>query len=43
VVIIDDYGTYEGCRRAVDEFMKMKQIQTYLAPIESDWRFLVKC
>jgi len=42
VVIIDDYGTYDGCRRAVDEFMKLKQIQAYLAPIDSDCRFFVK-
>ncbi len=42
VVIIDDYGTYEGCRRAVDEFMKLKQIQAYLAPIDSDCRFFLK-
>lgn len=42
VVIIDDYGTYEGCRRAVDEFMKLKQVQAYLAPIDSDCRFFVK-
>jgi O-methyltransferase len=42
VVIIDDYGTYEGCRRAVDEYMKLKQIRAYLAPIDSDCRFFVK-
>lgn len=42
IVIIDDYGTYEGCRRAVDEFIKLKQIQAYLAPIDSDCRFFVK-
>jgi O-methyltransferase len=43
VVIIDDYGTYEGCRRAVNEFMKLKQIPAYLASIDSDCRFFVKC
>jgi hypothetical protein len=42
VVIIDDYGTYEGCRRAVDEYMRLKQIRAYLAPIDSDCRFFVK-
>lgn len=42
VVVIDDYGTYEGCRRAVDEFMKLKQIQVYLASIDSGCRFFVK-
>jgi len=42
IVIIDDYGTYEGCKRAVDEFIKLKHIQVYLAPIDSDCRFFVK-
>ena len=42
LVIIDDYGTYEGCKRAVDEFVKAKQIQAYLAPIDSDCRVFVK-
>jgi len=41
VVIIDDYGTYEGCRRAVDEFIKLNRIQVYLAPIDRDCRFFV--
>lgn len=43
VVIIDDYGTYEGCRRAVDEFMKAKDVHAYLGSIDSDCRFFVKC
>lgn len=42
IVIIDDYGTYDGCRRAVDEFMKNEGVQVYLAPIDSDCRFFVK-
>ena len=42
IVIIDDYGTYEGCRLAVDEFINQRQIQTYLAPIDSGCRFFVK-
>lgn len=42
IVIIDDYGTYEGCRRAVDEFIKLKRVQAYLAPVDSDCRFFVK-
>jgi hypothetical protein len=42
IVIVDDYGTYEGCRRAVDEYLHLKQIRAYLAPIDSDCRFFVK-
>jgi O-methyltransferase len=43
IVIIDDYGTYEGCRRAVDEFIRLKHIRVYLAPVDRDCRFLVRC
>jgi O-methyltransferase len=42
IVIIDDYGTYDGCRRAVDEFMKAKDVHAYLGSIDSDCRFFVK-
>ena len=42
VVIIDDYGTYEGCKRAVDEYMKTKDVHAYLGSIDSDCRFFVK-
>tara|TARA_Y100001934_G_C12305565_1_gene752225 strand:- start:166 stop:957 length:792 start_codon:yes stop_codon:yes gene_type:complete len=42
VVIIDDYGVYEGCRRAVDEFIAQKQITAYLAPVDSVCRFFIK-
>jgi O-methyltransferase len=42
IVIIDDYGTYEGCRRAVDEFMNTENVQAYLGSIDSDCRYFVK-
>jgi O-methyltransferase len=42
IVIIDDYGTYEGCRRAVDEFMKAEGVRAYLGSIDSDCRFFVR-
>ena len=42
VIIIDDYGTYEGCRKAVDEFMAHRGINAYLIPVDSDCRFLIK-
>lgn len=41
IVIIDDYGTYEGCRRAVDEFMSLKKIKAYLASVDKDCRFFI--
>lgn len=42
VVIIDDYGTYEGCRRAVDEFMQAKGYKYFLHSIDSEARYLIK-
>jgi O-methyltransferase len=42
IVIIDDYGTYVGCRRAVDEFLASNEIQAYMAPIDCDCRFFIK-
>ena len=41
-VIIDDYGTYDGCRRAVDEFIANRQIRGYLHPVDAACRYLVK-
>lgn len=29
-VIIDDYGRYEGCKKAVDEFIKKRSLNIYL-------------
>lgn len=41
-VIVDDYGCYEGCKKAVDEFMKKKRIQAYLNHIDSEGRYWIK-
>ncbi|MBI4947397.1 MAG: class I SAM-dependent methyltransferase [Bacteroidetes bacterium] len=42
LVIIDDYGTYEGCKKAVDDFIEQKKIKALLAHIDSDACFFVK-
>ena len=42
IIIVDDYGTYEGCRLAVDEFMKIKDVRAYICSVDSDCRFFVK-
>ncbi len=42
LVIIDDYGAYEGCRKAVDEFFSDRNINTYLHKIDSEVRVCVK-
>ncbi len=41
-VIIDDYGCYEGCRRAVDEFMQREKITAYLHRIDNEARYWLK-
>jgi O-methyltransferase len=41
-VIIDDYGCYEGCKKAVDEFMKRRGVRAYLNHIDSEGRYLIK-
>ena len=42
IVILDDYGTYEGCKRAVDEYLKKRNIQAYLSHVDSDCRYFIK-
>jgi O-methyltransferase len=42
VVIIDDYGAYEGCRKAVDEYLISKHIKVYLASVDNECRFFIK-
>jgi O-methyltransferase len=41
-VIIDDYGYWEGCKRATDEFLANRGLSVRLAPIDSSGVFFVK-
>ena len=41
-VIIDDYGAYEGCRRAVDEYRTDNRIGEYLNHVNTDCRYWIK-
>jgi O-methyltransferase len=41
-VIIDDYGRYEGCRTAVEEFMQRQSIGAFLNRIDSEGRYWLK-
>jgi hypothetical protein len=41
IVILDDYGTYAGCKRAVDEYMLKKGIKAYLSHVDSDCRYFI--
>jgi O-methyltransferase len=41
-VIIDDYGAYDGCRKAVDEFISKLGKPVYLNEVNSEIRYLIK-
>jgi hypothetical protein len=41
-VIIDDYGAYEGCRRAVDEFLADRGIKAFLHSDDRVCRYWIK-
>jgi hypothetical protein len=41
-VVIDDYGTFAGCRRAVDEFLSERAIRTPLMYVDSSVRYFYK-
>jgi hypothetical protein len=42
VVVIDDYGHFEGCRRATDEFLARRAPHAYLHHIDYTGRYLIK-
>ncbi len=41
-IIIDDYGAYEGCKKAVDEFMETRGIKAFLNHVNKDCRYWIK-
>lgn len=41
-VILDDYGTYDGCRKATDEFFAARGIVPYLHRVDSGCFYFVK-
>lgn len=41
-VIVDDYGTYEGCRKAVDEFTAERSIRGYLHRVDAACHYFHK-
>ncbi len=42
VVIIDDFGSFQGCRRATEEFLESKKISPHLVYVENGIRYFVK-
>ncbi|MEI6239529.1 MAG: TylF/MycF/NovP-related O-methyltransferase [Planctomycetia bacterium] len=41
-VIVDDYDTYDGCRKAVDEFIASRSLPVQLHRVDADCRYWVK-
>ncbi len=41
-IIVDDYHAYEGCRKAVDEFRRRKNISAYLHHVDAEARYWIK-
>ncbi len=41
-IIIDDYGCYEGCKRAVDEFIEARGLNVFLNYSNKDCRYWIK-
>lgn len=41
-VIIDDYGTYEGCKKAVDEFLEKGETALFLHRVDNACHYFVK-
>jgi hypothetical protein len=41
-VIVDDYGGFEGCRRAVDEFLTNRQPKVFLHYTNQECRYWIK-
>jgi hypothetical protein len=41
-IIIDDYGCYDGCRAAVDEFLSSRPERYFLNHADADCRYLIK-
>ena len=41
-VIVDDYGAYEGCRRAVDEFLQSRGLKPFLHRVDSVCHYIQK-
>lgn len=42
VIIIDDYGCYEGCKKAVDEFLIKTNIKPFLIKVDDECVYWVK-
>lgn len=41
-IIIDDYGAYEGCRKAADEYIRNNNISSFMNHIDMECRYWIK-
>ena len=41
-IIIDDYYHWEGCRKAVDEFLASRKVNATLIPIDEEAVYFIK-
>jgi hypothetical protein len=41
-IIVDDYGCYEGCKKAVDEFLEMENISPFLIKVDDECIYWIK-
>lgn len=42
VLIIDDYGHWEGCKKAVDEYFELNKIPVFMSRIDYTGRLIIK-
>ena len=42
LIIIDDYGCYEGCKKAVDEFLETRAICPFISHVNIHCRYWIK-
>lgn len=42
IIVIDDYGYYEGCTKAIDEFLEKRGIKTFLSYSNIGCRYFIK-
>lgn len=42
IIVIDDYGDWEGCKKAIDEFFLLKNISPFLHHVDKGCRYFFK-
>lgn len=42
LIIVDDYGAFQGCRRATDEFLARRNVNVHIIYVENSLRYFVK-